>query len=122
MEENICKREKQRLATQRYRLRKSKENGTEHRIGIGKGGGQLKGKDNAMYSTGIREFHRLSPQIRLERKCCERCNKNLLQATKGNWCVHHKDHNRCNNEINNFELLCKRCHQIEHKCWESFNV
>ena len=33
--------------------------------------------------------------------------------------VHHKDHNRKNNVESNFELLCKRCHQVEHECWKN---
>lgn len=33
--------------------------------------------------------------------------------------MHHKDHNRKNNREENFELLCKRCHQVEHECWKN---
>jgi hypothetical protein len=29
--------------------------------------------------------------------------------------IHHKDHNRLNNQVDNLEPLCKRCHQ-EHHC------
>jgi len=30
--------------------------------------------------------------------------------------VHHKDGNRRNAELSNLEVLCKRCHQLEHRC------
>lgn len=45
---------------------------------------------------------------------CERCGctTDLL--------IHHRDRNRYNNSLENLETLCKRCHQIEHKCWENF--
>ena len=45
---------------------------------------------------------------------CERCSKDLLNATHYEWCIHHKDYNRFNNVEENFELLCKSCHQKEH--------
>lgn len=35
--------------------------------------------------------------------------------------VHHKDHNRHNNDETNLSLVCKRCHQIEHECWLAFS-
>lgn len=35
--------------------------------------------------------------------------------------VHHKDENRNNNVETNLELVCKRCHQIEHECWLAFS-
>lgn len=48
------------------------------------------------------------------KRTCERCgaSTNLL--------VHHRDRNRHNNSLDNLETLCKRCHQIEHRCWENF--
>lgn len=75
------------------------------------------GKDHWAYTTGIGVFKKtLSKQIREEVRYCERCTLDLSKATKGNWCVHHKDHDRSNNERSNFELLCKRCHQLHHDC------
>lgn len=29
--------------------------------------------------------------------------------------VHHKDRNRSNNTISNLEVLCRKCHDLEHK-------
>lgn len=34
--------------------------------------------------------------------------------------LHHKDHNREHNVRDNFDGVCKRCHQIEHECWLNF--
>lgn len=41
---------------------------------------------------------------------CERCgsDKNLL--------VHHRDDDFTNNNEENLETLCRRCHQIHHRC------
>lgn len=121
-DEPECRKEIQRIRTQEYRRRKAKTEGRLHRVDIGRGQGQPIGKDSAHYKTGIAMFHKLAPLIRKARKVCNRCNKNLLNANKDDWCVHHIDHDRTNNEISNFELLCKRCHQVEHKCWEAFET
>ena len=73
--------------------------------GVGSGGNQLD-KDNHQYKTGIglyskKGFENL-PNI------CNRCKGNI------NLLVHHIDHNRSNNELNNLEILCKKCHQAHH--------
>lgn len=74
--------------------------------GVGSGGNQ-EGENNHMYKTGIGIYNKKAfanlPNI------CNRCKslKNLL--------VHHKDENRSNNELDNLEILCKRCHQQHHE-------
>jgi hypothetical protein len=78
------------------------------------------GKDHWAYRNGIGVFKKqLSPQIRLEVKFCERCALDLSNAKNGFWVVHHRDHNRSNNERDNLELLCKRCHQRHHRCGDN---
>ena len=69
------------------------------------------GESNNNWKGGIGIFTRL-----VEKECCARCNsnKNLL--------IHHKDENRYNNATDNLEVLCKRCHQIQHRCWEALGV
>ena len=52
--------------------------------------------------------------------CCERCGNKIDASTRGTWAGHHKDHNRSNNSQENLEVLCKRCHQVEHECWRAF--
>lgn len=114
-----CKRKYATKLAQEWRIRTGK---TKH-PGVGKGGNPLRGKDNPMYKHGgftsafskkeIKEFY--------NHICC-RCQKDLKNASRYHWCVHHKDHDHFNNPTDgsNWELLCKRCHQIEHKCWEAF--
>ena len=38
---------------------------------------------------------------------------------KKGFIVHHKDRNRYNNRETNLELMSKKEHQIEHRCWEN---
>ena len=80
----------------------------EKKILIGKGGKSLHMKHRARYKDKIR--------------FCERCNKDLKNATHYLWVMHHIDRNKTNNPLDssNWELLCKRCHQIEHECWLAF--
>lgn len=74
--------------------------------GVGTGGNQL-GKDNHMYKNGIKDYQKRA--FAHYGKKCGRCGstKNIL--------AHHRDEDRTNNEIENLEVLCKRCHQ-EHHC------
>jgi hypothetical protein len=105
-----------RKGAQDYRIR--------HRLvkkpGVGKGGNTKTGKDHHSYKNGTGIFYKDARRIREERKHCERCGKDLLGVGRYEWCVHHKDHNRQNNVDENYELLCKRCHQIEHDCQNAF--
>jgi predicted nucleic acid-binding Zn ribbon protein len=41
---------------------------------------------------------------------CERCGYNKFEILQ----VHHKDHNRENNGLDNLELICPNCHYEEH--------
>lgn len=89
---------------------------------VGKKGGSYgrRGKDHWCYKHGIREFQtRLRYQVKEEERCCNTCGKDLTEAAPHEWCVHHKDHDRTNNVRSNLTLLCKRCHQMEHRCWEN---
>lgn len=90
---------------------------------VGSWGGNHSGKtgvEHHAYKTGIGLFSNgLSRDYRTRVGNCERCNKDLREASPGFWAVHHKDHDRTNNNDGNFELLCKRCHQIEHECWKN---
>lgn len=44
-------------------------------------------------------------------KVCNRCNYSINEAAL---VVHHKDHDRNNNNISNLEVLCANCHAIHH--------
>ena len=116
----ICADEKRKEAgrrgTQNYRIR----NGLIQNPGVGKGGANKKGSEDNQYRTGIVYFMKNRRRLKDERRYCERCELDLADATRYQWVIHHRDHNRENNVDSNFELLCKRCHQIEHDCETAF--
>lgn len=88
---------------------------------VGKSGGNYgrTGADHWAWKNGISVFERTRGAIRDEIGSCERCGKDLQSASWAEWCIHHRDHDRTNNTRENFELLCKRCHQLEHRCSEN---
>ncbi len=65
-----------------------------------------KGKDSPFYKNGIGTFR--EDALRALPNVCNRC------GSVHNLCVHHKDYNRKNNSVTNWEILCKSCHQQEH--------
>lgn len=74
--------------------------------GVGSGGNQ-EGINNHQYKNGIGNYNKLAFKNKIN--ICNRCSsvENLL--------VHHIDHDRSNNELDNLEILCKRCHQKHHE-------
>lgn len=80
----------------------------------------LRGKDSPFYKTGIGDFFRYRRELR--EKHCNRCGKDLTRASRFQWVVHHKNHDRTCNTEDNFEILCKRCHQIEHNCADKLKI
>lgn len=95
-------------------------NGKIQKPGVGKGGNPNLLKKNPNYKHGFYVAERQRREIK-QRGFCERCGKDLRNADRWSWCVHHKDHNHCNHDYDNLELLCKRCHQIEHDCFRAFS-
>ena len=109
--------ESQRVNTQNYRIR----HGLIDKPGVGSGNNQGLGSDHHSYTSGIGcDFQDKRSNIKDERRYCNRCTKDLLDAGRYFWCLHHIDHDRSNNTKDNLELLCKRCHQIEHDCHRAF--
>lgn len=90
-------------------------------VGVGRGGSNKKGADDSQYKSGIGTFQRLRKKMKEEINRCNRCGKDLSTATHYQWACHHIDHDRTNNDPSNFELLCKRCHQLEHDCFSHLN-
>lgn len=90
------------------------------RQGMLVGRGARPEKKNHMYSHGQCVFRRWAREKKEEIGVCENCGKYIKNATHYEWVGHHKDHNRMNNTLENLILLCKQCHQIEHKCWKNF--
>lgn len=75
--------------------------------GVGSGGNQL-GKNNHQY-TGKSGAGGCIRAIRELPNICNRCGSTKFLV------AHHIDHNRENNELSNFEILCKGCHQKHHE-------
>ena len=84
------------------------------------GSGSVKGELASFYKHGKSVFDRYARERKEQLQHCEECWKYLGDVNKWGWVGHHKDHNPLNNVITNLKILCKRCHQIEHKCWENF--
>ena len=76
--------------------------------GVGSGGMNKLGKEHHSYKNGIGIFRKLA--FEHFSKECMRCKSTKFIV------VHHRDYNRTNNKIANLEVLCKRCHQLEHNC------
>ena len=74
--------------------------------GVGSGGNQV-GKNNHQYKDGIGTYRKIAFSFKESK--CERCN------SEDNLLVHHKNEDRSNNELDNLEILCKRCHQKHHE-------
>lgn len=68
------------------------------------------GTNNGNYTTGMQAYRMLA--LNKYGNVCQRCgyNKSILAIE-----VHHKDHNRENNSIENLEVLCANCHAIHHR-------
>lgn len=74
--------------------------------GVGSGGNQW-GANNHQY-TGKSGIGGCIRAMRELPNICNRC------ASTEKLVAHHIDHDRTNNELSNFEILCKRCHQAHH--------
>lgn len=102
-----------RERTMQYRIK----NGLVEKPYSGKGGNNKVGILDENYKSGIAYFMKNRKRIKADRgNSCERCRIDLTNASRYQWCIHHKDHDRTNNTDDNFELLCKKCHQLEHDC------
>ena len=87
----------------------------------GPGSGGKLGIENQNYQHGRSVFRRWAQEkLKQLSYCCERCGNFIDATVRGTWAGHHKDHNQSNNVKDNLEVLCKRCHQIEHECWHAF--
>lgn len=87
----------------------------------GVGSGSVKGINASYYKHGLCIFKRWAKEKLVALNyLCERCGNTIDASKRGTWAGHHKDHDRTNNVEGNLEVLCKRCHQIEHECWNAF--
>ena len=86
--------------------------------------GRMSGEGNSRYSHGceVGNFKKLRPMI-LERDnfscvgCGTKERKQLLSndMIRTNLCVHHIDHNRATNTLQNLITLCRQCHVAHHQ-------
>lgn len=113
-----CGAKRQRESIDRYRVR--------HGVSVGVGSGNLqRGERNPAWKGGASTYRQVKlSSLGPDELFCERCHKDLSQFIQdktcfAQWTVHHKDRNRRNVSLENLELLCKRCHQIEHDCTAS---
>jgi len=63
------------------------------------------------YGTGSPENTYRRIAFASKPKVCERCSYDKHEAAI---IVHHRDHDRSNNDLSNLEVLCAICHAIEH--------
>ena len=90
-------------------------------VGVGKGNSSKhKGVNHPAYKNGWTSYKLVGRALKNELGECQRCGKDLRDATRWEWVCHHKDHDRTNSTRDNLEILCKRCHQLEHECWKAF--
>lgn len=85
-------------------------------VGIGSGGANRHTSETATVGTYRKVF--LTRLYLNQAGNCADCGWHFPESLL---LVHHKDHNRYNNIVSNLELVCKRCHQIEHECWLAFS-
>ena len=75
----------------------------------------MKGELNSQWKGGTSSnfYHRIARE-NLIQKCCL-CNSNKFL------CIHHKDKNRSNNDLNNLMMVCKSCHSKIHEIAQNIN-
>ncbi len=86
----------------------------------GTGSGGKVGTENQNYKHGRTVFRNEARDRLKSVPHCERCGKWIDVTDRFSWAGHHKDHNKENNSLDNLEVVCKQCHQIEHECWNAF--
>jgi len=74
---------------------------------------RLVGKNHPGFKTGVGRSYYCKLAFSTYGKICCLCGG--LQ----NLCVHHKDENRFNNEVENLEVICRRCHAKKHNLHKS---
>jgi hypothetical protein len=96
----------------------------KRRTGVGSGNSPFnKGKLSPVYKNGIGQYKKIRDEkLKQQGYKCNRCDEtaDISNYNPYKWCGHHIDHDRTNNEPDNIEVICKRCHQIEHECWKAF--
>ena len=92
------------------------------RTGVGRGNSPSnRGATHPMYKNGIGMYKKIRDEKLVEQEGkCSHCSVKIDASNPHMWCGHHIDHDRTNNDRDNIEVVCKRCHQIEHDCVSNF--
>jgi hypothetical protein len=77
-----------------------------------KKGRNQKGNNNNAWKGGSSPGYYRTLALKYYGNRCLRCGADAVL-------VHHKDGNRKNSNLENLEVLCKRCHQLDHHCAEN---
>jgi hypothetical protein len=118
-----CKQQGVSRSRHKDHIRDMVSRGREDFIGVGKGGNAPTGTASPHWVSGIGVYKKLRNELfEMVGKVCQRCNKDLSEASPHHWCGHHIDHDRTNNTMDNIEIVCKSCHQIEHEVWKNFGT
>lgn len=107
-----CSLVKQEEAKQKNRERAERRRRAEGRR-IGRGA--PRGEAHPNYKHGFYVAQTQSREYREKVRYCERCSIDTFSLSRWHWVMHHKDHNHANHKEDNLELLCKRCHALEHE-------
>jgi len=104
------------------RLASREKERVKRNTGVGSGNSPTnRGITHPMYKNGIGMYKKIRNQKLFEQDTkCARCNTDIQVTNPHMWCGHHIDHDRTNNDPSNIEVVCKRCHQIEHDCASAF--
>lgn len=88
-------------------VKKRKHPETEIGVGSGNNTRNKSHYKHPSFKTGIQAYRNIYKEIHKDIKC------ELCGSTKY-LCIHHLDHNRHNNALENLQCLCKSCHQKLH--------
>lgn len=83
--------------------RKKRNPDIEIGVGSGNATSNKPGHQNHNWKTGIQGYRRL-----VNKEKCSLCGSTTQLL------VHHIDHNRYNNNLENLTIVCKKCHQTHH--------
>lgn len=95
-------------------VKKRKIPTTEIGVGSGNSSKNKSHYNHPSFKTGIQAYRNIYkdayiiPRKDGKKMVCELCGSDKYL------CIHHLDHNRENNSIENLQCLCKKCHQKHH--------
>lgn len=108
----ICQTEFRKINNRQRALRSAYKSGRIKEPGVGSGNSST----NKNRPLSIQTYRRVLKDH------CEECGKQRPRSyNPWEWCVHHKDENRYNNDPDNLITVCKSCHQRIHNAADHLN-